>query len=156
MATTRNGRRNGRSGGPSQNIAQSLIGGDPEEGFAKQIYRLTGAGETVMDVMSRTILTPDEADIISDAWLRGVRIAQDPESPYDAERLVKDPISKFAGHIPVPILWLLGKCVSRLSSNGYNADRVMKMHVQPNILPSVGADRWDKLRGPVEAVRGDN
>ena len=149
-----NARRNGRGGGPGQQIAQSFQI-DSEEGFAKQIYRLTGAGETVLDVMSRTILTPDEADLIAAAWLRGVRIAQDPESPYDAEKLVKDPIAKFAGQIPVPILWLLSICVSRLSSNGYNADRVMKMHVQPNLLPNAGADRWDKLRGPVEAVRGE-
>ena len=111
-----NARRNGRGGGPGQHIAQAFQIGDPEEGFAKQIYRLTGAGETVLDVMSRTILTPDEADLIAAAWLRGVRIAQDPESPYDAEKLVKDPIAKFAGQITVGLV--VGGILMWLSSQG--------------------------------------
>lgn len=136
-------------------MASAFMDPEAEAGFAKQIYKLTGPGDTIMDIMARTILTPGEADIIGTAWRRGMRIAQDPESPYNAEKLMTEPIEKLTGLIPVPILWVISKCVPRLSVNGYNADRVLKMHVQPNILPAGGVDRYDKLRQGVDAVRGD-
>ena len=151
--TSKNGRRSARSIGTTMQAA--FEPNEVEAGFAKQIYKLTGPGETIMDIMARTILTPGEADIIGTAWMRGMRIAQDPESPYNAEKLMTEPIEKLTGLIPIPILWVISKCAPRLSVNGYNADRVMKMHVQPHILPNGGMDRVDKLRQGVDAVRGD-
>ncbi len=136
-------------------VQSSFHDPESEAGFAKQIYKLTGAGETILDVLSRTILTPAEADIIAAAWMRGIRLAADPQSPYNAEKLLKDPIAKMTDGIPVPILWALSKCTARLSVNGYNADRVMKMHVQPQMLPGGGVDRFDKLRNGIDAVKGE-
>jgi hypothetical protein len=135
--TNRNGRN---SAGPVATSATRISAqyGDPEAeaGFAKQIQNLTSAGETVLAVLSRSRFTEEEMPIMQAAYFRGYAEAQDEESPYHVDDLVKTKMESISRELPPPIIWLLGIAHVKLSQDGYNADRVATMHVQPAMMPS--------------------
>ena len=107
--------------------------GDYTGGFVSGIRRVTLISEaTVADLLSLAYLSEEQAEIIGDMWRAGIDEASDPETSFDASKILKMKwvdISGAKGNaLPWATGWAITELMLSLSINGRNFNRVQAMH----------------------------
>ena len=128
MAT--NGRSVQTGGGM---MYESGMGGDFSGGFVSGIRRITLISEsTVADLLSLAVLDEEQAEYIGDMWRAGMDEARDPETAFDASKILKMKWADIAGSskdsLPWATFWACTELSISLSINGHNFYRIMHMH----------------------------
>ena len=120
----------GHQGGGGAEAGQ---GGDFSGGFVSGIRRITLISEaTVADLLSLAVLDEEQAEYIGDMWRAGLDEASDPETAFDASKILKMKWVDIAGaksdSLPWAINWVVTELALSLSVNGRNFYRIQHMH----------------------------
>lgn len=101
-------------------------------GWVSGIRRLTLPSEaTIADTLAAGWLTEEEGRIIARMWMMGLDEAGDPETSYDAEKIMRmkwGDLKKKTAELPYPCQWVITQIVVSMSVNGRNFNRQQHMH----------------------------
>ena len=117
---------------PSGQMWNETQAGDMSGGFVSGIRRLTLPSEaTIADTLAAGWLTEDQANIIADMWMKGLDEARDPETRYDAEKIMRmkwGELKKSTAELPYASQWVITQLTVSMSVNGRNFNRQQHMH----------------------------